>query len=71
MPCQYPVSDKREDGTLHLCEAPATHYFDFSTYGKDGNGDHVSHRLVCSLHKDDPNLRFPGKTAVLIKQGAK
>lgn len=64
--CQYPTSGSRENGTLRFCGEPATHYFDFSTYGKDGNGDHIAHRVVCIHHKSDPAGLFHGKKAVLI-----
>jgi hypothetical protein len=61
--CQYPVSGKREDGTLRLCSNPVTHYFDFSA------GYQTSHRVVCDGHSKDPKGLYPGKKAIPI--GAK
>jgi hypothetical protein len=58
--CQYPISGKREDGTLKLCREPGTHYFDFSS------GYQTSHRVVCAGHAKDPKGLYEGKTAIRI-----
>jgi hypothetical protein len=63
--CSYPVSGSKHDGTLRLCGESATHTFDLSSSYL------AAERPVCLLHRSDPSLLFPGKSARLIGTEAK